>query len=82
MHMTTTRTRRLSDAQLRKLRAELEREAGRLNGADLRRQAFTEALRRLDEGVYGECFQCGNHIPYDRLAVLPETLYCVSCGGK
>ena len=67
--------------QLRKLRAELEREADRLNGAD-QRQAFTQALRRLDEGVYGECFQCGNHIPYDRLAVLPETLYCVSCGGR
>ena len=55
MHMTTTRTRRLSDAQLRKLRAELEREAARLNGADLRRQAFTEALRRLDAVAEAPC---------------------------
>lgn len=34
------------------------------------------ALRRLDEGSYGECIDCGQEIALERLAALPFTLRC------
>jgi DnaK suppressor protein len=34
------------------------------------------ALRRMDEGQYGECIECGQEIPIDRLRALPFTLRC------
>jgi DnaK suppressor protein len=34
------------------------------------------ALRRLDEGAYGECIECGQEIPIERLRALPFTLRC------
>jgi len=34
------------------------------------------ALRRMDEGEYGECIDCGQEIPLDRLRALPFTLRC------
>ena len=37
------------------------------------------ALRRMDEGEYGECIDCGNAIPYERLAAYPAATRCVAC---
>ncbi len=34
------------------------------------------ALRRLDEGAFGECVDCGSDIPMDRLEALPFALRC------
>ena len=34
------------------------------------------ALRRLDEGEYGQCIDCGQEIPVERLRALPFTLRC------
>ena len=34
------------------------------------------ALRRLDEGSYGECVACEQEIPVERLRALPFTLRC------
>ena len=34
------------------------------------------ALRRMDEGEYGRCVDCGQEIPVDRLRALPFTLRC------
>lgn len=39
------------------------------------------ALRRLEEGVYGLCVECGGEIPFDRLLVFPETATCVDCSA-
>lgn len=38
-----------------------------------------EALRRLEEGVYGMCENCGEAIPIERLEVQPYTPFCVEC---
>ena len=38
-----------------------------------------EALRRLDEGTYGDCFECGNEIVGARLRALPFALLCKDC---
>ena len=37
------------------------------------------ALRRLDDGSYGECTECGEPIPERRLAALPYTSLCIDC---
>ena len=34
------------------------------------------ALGRMDEGEYGECVDCGQEIPIERLRALPFTLRC------
>jgi RNA polymerase-binding transcription factor DksA len=38
-----------------------------------------QALRRVADGTYGECVDCGNAIPYERLAAYPAARRCVAC---
>jgi RNA polymerase-binding protein DksA len=38
-----------------------------------------QALSSLHEHSYGICRRCGLEIPYARLKVQPDTLYCVPC---
>ena len=40
------------------------------------------ALKRLDEGTYGECIHCGKTIGLKRLEALPWTPNCISCQEK
>lgn len=35
--------------------------------------------RRLEQGNYGLCEQCGDAIPEERLDVMPDTTMCVPC---
>ena len=37
------------------------------------------ALRRLEEGTYGDCFECGDHISEARLRALPFAVRCKDC---
>jgi DnaK suppressor protein len=37
------------------------------------------ALRRLEEGSYGDCFECGEVIAEARLRALPFTVRCRDC---
>jgi len=37
------------------------------------------ALRRLDEGTYGDCFECGDEISEARLRALPFAVRCKDC---
>jgi RNA polymerase-binding transcription factor DksA len=37
------------------------------------------ALQRLDDGVYGDCAECGRPIGLQRLLVMPEALACGAC---
>ena len=38
-----------------------------------------EALKRIDEGVYGTCEDCGNPISAKRLQVAPAATQCIEC---
>lgn len=40
------------------------------------------ALKRLDQGSYGECIHCGKMIGLKRLEALPWTPNCISCQEK
>ena len=37
------------------------------------------ALRRLEEGTYGDCFECGDEISQARLRALPFAVRCKDC---
>ncbi|MGE0394776.1 MAG: TraR/DksA family transcriptional regulator [Vicinamibacterales bacterium] len=38
-----------------------------------------QALRRLDDGLYGNCFECGDEIAAPRLRALPFAVRCKDC---
>ena len=38
-----------------------------------------DALRRLDDGTYGICAECGKPIPGERLEARPSARTCVGC---
>src|SRR4051794_29941709 len=37
------------------------------------------ALKRIDEGTYGECIDCGEDIPRPRLDANPAAARCIPC---
>lgn len=36
-----------------------------------------EAIQAMKEETYGNCKECGNSIPFERLEAIPTTLYCI-----
>jgi DnaK suppressor protein len=50
--------------------------------ADIQRDEIIKmeaAERKLDEGTYGICEECGKDISTDRLAALPYAIRCFAC---
>ena len=45
-------------------------------------QAIEEALRRIDDGTYGICRDCGEPIADARLSAIPWTRVCLTCKEK
>lgn len=45
-------------------------------------RSIRAALRKVEEGSYGICKECGGPISPERLAVLPHTTICVKCAKK
>ena len=37
------------------------------------------ALKRIDDGTYGTCTNCGNEIPSERLEARPWATLCIDC---
>jgi len=44
-------------------------------------QQIKEALKRIAEGTYGVCVQCGADIDRKRLKALPNATRCISCAA-
>ena len=42
-------------------------------------KVIAAALRRIDEGTFGQCLNCGGEIGSKRLEALPWTSYCITC---
>jgi DnaK suppressor protein len=40
------------------------------------------ALVRMEDGTYGACLECGQPIPYARLAANPSAPRCIACQEK
>jgi len=61
--------------------SDLAEETG-LTLVDLRRdtlEKIDQALKKLEEGTYGICEDCGNGISEQRLKALPFAVHCVEC---
>jgi len=41
-----------------------------------------DAMKRVDDGTYGKCVNCGEMIDTDRLGVDPTAEYCMKCAKK
>ena len=52
--------------------AEVSRDAGELREVEA-------ALLRVKDGTYGECVDCGTHIPFARLHASPSASRCIAC---
>lgn len=76
VELDQTRTGRLSrmDALQLQAMANVNRERAAL---ELRRIEAT--LRRIDDGTFGECVDCGESIAEARLRAQPIATLCVSC---
>ena len=44
--------------------------------------AVDVALKRIEDGVYGQCMDCGVDIPAPRLRAAPEAARCIDCQDK
>jgi RNA polymerase-binding protein DksA len=60
----------------RELDYTLEENEGRLL------QAIDSALKRIDDGTYDVCVNCGRPIAAERLEALPWTTQCIECKRK
>ncbi|MGE5736029.1 MAG: TraR/DksA family transcriptional regulator [Acidobacteriota bacterium] len=50
--------------------------------ADVARQTIrrlSDALKRISQGNFGECAQCGREIEVKRLEAMPTARYCLKC---
>ena len=41
--------------------------------------AVDAALKRISEGTFGECLNCGQEINVKRLEAIPSVRYCITC---
>ena len=52
-----------------------EREHGLINKIE-------QALRKIKDGVFGECESCGEQISLKRIEARPVALLCIDCKGE
>ena len=67
-------------------RGQSERAARLLAALDVRGKREIEeidgALRRIRDGTYGVCVECGDNIALPRLQALPATSFCIDCARE
>src|SRR5207245_9443910 len=66
------------------IQASEQREMGLMSRERLieRIERLTAALKRVEDGTYGTCVECGKSIGQARLKAIPEVATCVSCQEK
>ncbi|MDQ2749023.1 MAG: TraR/DksA C4-type zinc finger protein [Actinomycetota bacterium] len=50
-----------------------------VDGARAALREIMQALRRMDDGTYGNCLRCLQPLPIERLEVLPQAALCMAC---
>ncbi|HEV2902299.1 MAG TPA: TraR/DksA C4-type zinc finger protein [Gaiellaceae bacterium] len=45
-------------------------------------ESIDAALKRIDDGTYGKCVNCGAPIPEERLEAMPWATLCIDCKRK
>ena len=57
--------------------SDADREVAIIENASDQREQVAAALKRIEDGSYGRCVDCGKEIPAARLEVRPEAARCV-----
>lgn len=57
--------------------SELDRENALIERERDEREDIEAALKRIDDGTYGRCVDCGQPIPDERLEARPEAARCM-----
>lgn len=65
-----------TDAMEREMAAMISSKSGRLV------YHIDEALRRIENGEYGKCFNCGKQISIARLTAVPHARFCINCKSE
>lgn len=78
VHLDQSRVGRLS--RMDAMQAQAMAKAAVARRADMLRK-IAAALRRIDEGGYGECVECGEAINPKRLQIDPTTALCIGCAS-
>jgi RNA polymerase-binding protein DksA len=52
---------------------------GRATDEQRRLYSIEEAMKRIEDGTYGSCTQCGKAIAKKRLSAMPQTERCIEC---
>lgn len=79
-HYSTTHNNSVLDLQDMSLRdSTAEQQLSLLESRNHTRMMLDAALRRLDDGAYGLCEDCGIEITAGRLKALPFARRCLSC---
>lgn len=55
---------------------------GRVETDALKLNLIDQALKRIKEGTYGVCIECGCDIEEKRLKYIPFARYCVDCKAE
>lgn len=58
---------------------EREKSLALIRSFELRLEEIDDALNQIENGTYGICERCGTQINPERLKIMPEAKYCVSC---
>jgi len=45
-------------------------------------EEIDRALKRIDDGSYGECANCAKDIPAERLEAIPYADHCIDCARE
>jgi RNA polymerase-binding protein DksA len=66
------------------IQASEQREMGLMSRERLveRIERLTAALKRVEDGTYATCAECGKPIGQARLKAIPEAVTCVTCQEK
>jgi len=62
--------------------SENDRTEAVLQSAQRQRGKVQAALRRVSDGTYGLCVDCGKPVPDGRLEARPDASRCVACQGR
>ncbi len=59
------------------------RKMAALNQMDVKRlKSVVNAIKRIEDGKYGRCLQCGKKIPEGRLRAIPSAVLCIECQSE
>lgn len=76
VELDQTRTGRLS--RMDALQGQAMARAGQAR-AELELRKITAALQRIEDGSFGECYECGEEIAVARLQANPTVTLCIKC---